>query len=310
MAGTLTLDTIDFAEYERETDTQAKVKKASSFADQVAAHFAIKDAASKTPTVLSKLRGLIEFRPGEVTAWAGYNGHRKSMYLGQIVLDLCRQQQRCLVASMEMQPHRTLARMARQASAARWPSPAWVKGFAEWSDGKLWLLDHMGRITPAQMMAVCRYFSDKFAGQHVIIDSLMMVCNSEEHMDEQKQFVTDLCRVAQETDLHIHVVTHCRKPSSGDETPPSKYDIRGTAAISDQVGNVITVWANKAKAKALEKDPNDNEWLARADAIVGVEKQRNGEWEGRAQFWFHGDSLRFCDDRLTHVAPVDIGITQ
>jgi twinkle protein len=304
VAKTLTLDSIDFAEYERDTEAQAKVKAASVYAEEVVQHFALDDDKPVMPTVISKLKGKIEFRPGEVTAWAGYNGHRKSMYLGQVALDLTRQRQKILIASMEMQPHRTLARMSRQASAVRWPSPKWVRGFSDWTDDKLWLFDHMGRITPSQMIAVCRYFKDKLGGQHVVIDSLMMVCASEEHLDEQKQFVTDICRVAQETDLHVHVVAHCRKPQNGDEPPPSKYDIRGTAAISDQVGNVVTVWANKQKVKALEKDPHDSEWLAKPDAYVTVEKQRNGEWEGRAQFWFHPDSLRFCDDRVSEVMPM------
>jgi twinkle protein len=118
--------------------------------------------------------------------------------------------------------------------------------------------------------------------------------------------VTDIVRVAMETGLHIHLVTHCRKPQTGEEKRPSKYDIRGAAAISDQVSNVITIWANKAKAAALEKDPMDIKAGAEPDAVVAVEKQRNGEWEGAVKLWFHGPSLRFCDDRLSPVAPYEL----
>jgi twinkle protein len=132
----------------------------------------------------------------------------------------------------------------------------------------------------------------------------MMVCASEESMDEQKQFITDLCRLAQETGLHVHLVVHCRKPASGDESkPPSKYDVRGSAAISDQVSNVVTIWQNKPKKAALEQSPHDEAEKAKPDALVTIEKQRNGEYEGRLKLWFHEPSLRFCDDRTTAVEP-------
>ena len=65
---------------------------------------------------------------------------------------------------------------------------------------------------------MCRYFAEELGGSHVVIDSMMMVCASEEHLDEQKQFVTDLVRLSQETGLHVHLVTHCRKPQGGDES--------------------------------------------------------------------------------------------
>jgi twinkle protein len=152
-------------------------------------------------------------------------------------------------------------------------------------------------------MAVCRYFADELKGCHVFIDSMMMVCASEESMDEQKQFITDLCRLAQETGLHVHLITHCRKPQSGEDKAPGKYDMRGAAAISDQVSNVVTVWMNKAKREALEARPGDEEWISKPDALIGVEKQRNGSWEGKAKLWFDEMSLRFVDDMRFGVQP-------
>jgi twinkle protein len=126
-------------------------------------------------------------------------------------------------------------------------------------------------------------------------------------MDEQKQFVTDLVRTAQETQSHIHLVTHCRKPQSGDENkPPSKYDLRGAAAISDQVSNVAIVWANKKKKADLEANPNDIKALEEPDSLVIVDKQRNGIFEGKAAFWFDDRSLRFCDSRIHRLHPYDL----
>lgn len=296
-------DTLDFSAYMRDTECSAKVRAASVFADDVAAEFNTEKRSAAPEMFSTKLRGRLQFRPGEVTAWAGYNGHRKSMFTGQVALDLCVQRQRVLVVSLEMSPARTLARMARQASGVAQPALPWLASFSEWTDGRLWVFDHQGRITPELAIAVCRYFALELQGQHVVIDSMMMVCASEEHLDEQKQFTTDVVRVAQETGLHIHLVTHCRKPQQGEDKPPSKYDLRGSAAISDQCPNVVTVWANKAKAAKLEQDPNDTVAQAEPDAVLSVEKQRNAEFEGRVKLWFHRPSMRFCDDRISPIEP-------
>lgn len=296
-------DTLDFNAYLRQTECSAKVKAASTFEEDLLAEFVESRRESEPEMFSTKLRGLLRFRAGEVTAWAGYNGHRKSMFVGQTALDLCVQRQRVLIMSMEMSPARTLARMARQAAAVAKPSSPFLSAFSTWTDARLWIFDHKGRIIPDQCIAVCRYFGQELKGQHVVIDSMMMVCASEEHLDEQKQFTTDVVRVAQETGLHIHLVAHCRKPQRGEDEPPSKYDLRGSAAISDQCPNVVTVWANKAKKAKLESNPNDIEAQQQPDALVTVEKQRNGEWEGRVKLWFDSNSFRFCDERVKAVEP-------
>jgi len=298
-------DEIDFAAYERSTEAKIKIKPASIYADELHQQFMPDDRRVRDAEMFStKLRGLLEFRPGEVSVWAGYNGHRKSMFVGQVALDLCVQKQRTLIASFEMQPVRTLARMARQCFGVDRPATAALDAFSKWTDSRLWIFDHLGRITPAMCLAVCRYFAEKLEGRQIVIDSMMMVCQSEESLDEQKQFATDLVRIAQETGLHIHLVSHCRKPQQGsEEKPPTKYDLRGSAAISDQAHNIITVWSNKAKKAKLDANPNDMDALNQPDAAVTVEKQRNGEYEGRLKLWFDPASFRFADDRTTRIEP-------
>ena len=115
-------DDIDFSAYERETECRILVRKASVFADDLDAEFNPSQRARSPNMGSTKLRNCIEFRPGEVTVWAGYNGHRKSMFTGQVALDLCQQDEPTLVMSLEMPPRATLARMARQACASPEPS--------------------------------------------------------------------------------------------------------------------------------------------------------------------------------------------
>ena len=297
-------DTIDLSRYRQQPEFQARVRKASEFVDAVKAELQPDNPDRKhSPSMLSaKAQGRIEFRTGEVTCWSGYNGHRKSMFTSQVALDLCVQQQRVLIVSLEMPPARTMARMTRQAMGTIQPSAYNVERFHAWTDERLWIFDHVGVIDGGTISGLCRYFAEELQGQHVFIDSMMMVCASEEHLDEQKAFITGLCRLAQETGLHLHLITHCRKPASGDEArPPTKYDIKGTGSISDQAHNVMMVWANKAKKAAMEARPYDPTISDEPDAIVSCEKQRNGDWEGKLKFWFHPGSLRFCDDRTSAV---------
>lgn len=302
MAGVIR-DDIDFSAYEQATEASVKVRKASDFGAELMAEFAPRDRSRVTEMFSTKLRGLIDFRPGEVTVWAGYNGHKKSMFTGQLVLDFMVQKRRTLVASMEMLPSKTLARMACQAFASQTLTQDEAKRFAAWSDGRLWMFDHVGRVSPRIMLAVLRYFAEELKGTQVVIDSMMMVCASEESLDEQKQFITDLVRVAQETELHVHLVAHCRKPASGDERPPTKYDIKGSGSITDQSHNVCLVYANRAKKAALERDPNDIKAGKEPDQLIIVDKQRNGTFEGKVAVWFDEPSLRFCDDRGSPVLP-------
>ena len=302
-------DSMDFAAYERDTECSAKIRRASEWVDELQSAFDPDPERPAMPIMAStKLRDRIEFRPGEVTCWAGYSGHRKSMLLGQAVCDFTAVGNKTLLASLEMSPATTLARMARQVFATERPSRQAIERFARWTDDRVWLFDHLGRATPAAIIGVTRYFAEELKGCHVVIDSMMMVVGSEKDLDEQKQFMTDLVRIAQETGLHMHLVAHCRKPESGtDDKPPSKYDVRGASAITDQAHNVITVWANKPKERKLAEDPTNAAMREEPDARVAVEKQRNGKFEGALKLWFHEHSLRFVDHKYDIVRPYDIG---
>lgn len=299
-------DTINLAEYMGDDPVRAKVRPASDFLAQVKQELAPSDSKPRHPTLFfGKASGLLEVRPGEVTAFVGRNGERKSMFLGQCALNLAVQGQRALIVSLEMFPQVTLARMTRQATAKKEPSFMEIERFHAWTDERLYLFDHVGRIDVETIPALMRYFRHELNGNQLILDSLLMIDGiGEEALDKQKNFITSLCRVAQETGLHVILVAHCRKPSGNDAGMPSKYDIRGSAAISDQCHNVVIVWANREKRARLEKDPMDMKALAEPDHVVSVEKQRNGAFEGRITYWFHEASLRFCDDRVSREEPL------
>lgn len=303
MAAVLSADEIDFAAYMRMTDCKAKVRPASQFVDDLVEDFDMTRERKRAPSMFSSTLGrALEFRQGEVTIWAGYNGHRKSMFTGQVMAELCVERQRVLACSYEMMPRHTLGRMARQVLGGSVLARSTIERFMRWTDDRLWIFDHMGRIKPDEQLAVLQYFAAECAGQHVFIDSMMMVCESEESLDEQKQFMTDLVRLAQETGLHLHLVAHCKKPLD-EQKPPTKYDIRGSAAISDQAHNVVMVWSDRARAAALRKYPSDETWLEKPATKVQIAKQRNSHGEGVFDYWLHEASMRFTDTRTEPVEP-------
>jgi twinkle protein len=204
-----------------------------------------------------------------------------------------------------MLPHKTMSRMTKQCTGLNDPAPSVIERFHEWTDGKIWLFNHMGRISPEKALGMCRYFKHELDGGHIFLDSWMMICNSEESMDEQKKLSTDLCRLAQETGLHVHVVAHCRKPGTadGESKVPTRYDIRGSGSISDQASNIFAVWMNKSKFAKLEANQNDSAAREEPCAILKCDKQRNGAWEGSLKLWHDPTSLRFCEDRTSQVTP-------
>lgn len=278
-------DDIDFAAYMDEPE-QHNVRPASDWLDDTIASFYAPADSTPVPTMLwQKTRNKVKFRPGEVSLWAGVNGHGKSMFVSQVELDLCYQAERVMVASFEMKPVQQMNRMSRQAYAGREPAIPFLKAFHKWTDGRLWMYDHVGAVEWRKVIAVMRYAQKQFGITQFVIDSLMKCVKGEDDYNAQKDFVNELCAFAQAHKVHIHLVHHVRKGES-EHKAPGKFDIKGAGAITDQVDNVFIVWKNK---KAMEDETGD------PTAVIACEKQRNGEFEGKFGFWFDIDSQQYLE---------------
>lgn len=296
-------DDIDFSFYEHETNAKQKVKPASLWVRELIER--IKNPVKEIRSVMPwrKTHAQVQFRPGEVTVWGGANGQGKSLVTGQVMLSLCSQDEKVCIASFEMKPIKTLERMARQWSGYNVNDPAFqgdreakkqfidlYEQFSDWTDGKLWLYDQQGTASAKQVCAVARYCAKEKGITHFVIDSLMKCVSGEDDYNSQKMFVDELTAIARDNAIHIHLVHHIKKPTD-ENHKPSKYDFKGTGAITDQADNVIAVWRNKAKEKNREagKLVSDME----PDALLICDKQRNGEWEGQIGLWFDRNSLQY-----------------
>ncbi|MCZ9335993.1 bifunctional DNA primase/helicase, partial [Klebsiella pneumoniae] len=81
--------------------------------------------------------------------------------------------------------------------------------------------------------AVVRYAAVELGVTHFMVDSLMKCVQGEDDYNGQKAFVDELTAIARDHGLHIHLIHHIKKPANEDHKP-SKYDMKGSGAITDQ----------------------------------------------------------------------------
>lgn len=246
----------------------------------------------------------IEFRKGELTVVAGASGHGKSALMGQIALDLASQGRKVCILSLEMPPARTLYRMGRQqegfAVCGRIPqyretAADTLEDFLKQIAPYIFLLDRVGSATPKQVFGAMVQAVTKFGCEHIIIDNLMRVCPEygDKANEAQKDFIQNLIALAKRFDVHVWLVHHVRKGQSETEEI-NKYSIRGAAAITDNADNVILLCRNLAKEKKLENEYRRDVDESEGDSVLIVDKQRNGDWQGRIQLWFDKQTYQLC----------------
>lgn len=280
-------DTIDLSDYLTDKPDGENIRPANFWREQhiaIAQSGGIKAHGAVLPWI--KTHEDVRFRAGEVTLWHGQNYSGKSLITSQVAVDLCSQGYRVCIASLEMTPTNTLGRMVKQAAGGH-SNVATVNDFHDWTDEKLWIYDRRGSMQWEKMAAVIRYAVDKFDVQQFFVDSLMKCVRGEDDYNGQKDFVNALCTIAQDTQIHIHLVHHTSKPKDANGVP-GRYDAKGSGSISDQVDNCVGVWRNRAENRAPESP----------DCILNIDKQRNGEWDGKVALWFDPLSMTYRGDQV------------
>jgi twinkle protein len=306
MAEILT-DEIDFSAYLKETDAKANVKPASAWIAKLIDDLHNPTRVKRVYLPWEKCKDVFQIRPGEVTLWAGQNGHGKTQALSQVVLSLMGQGEKVVIASFEMKPITTLQRLARMYAgtnpfSTEYQSQEGIKAldelfteFGEWSDKALWLYDQQGSVTADRVLGMARYCAKELGIGHVVIDSLMKCVNGEDDYNGQKDFVNELTALARDNGVHIHLVHHTRKPAN-EAHMPDKYDSKGSGSITDQVDNVMMVWRNKAKEDDMKLKGSMSNKRTEHDSVICCRKQRNGEDEPNIALWFDRDSQQYKGD--------------
>lgn len=291
-------DDIDFSKYLRETEAGQKVKDASVWVDELESEIESPPSIQECPLPWPKTLGRFSMRPGEVTLWAGQNGSGKSLITGLVGMSLVGQGLRIGILSFEMKPKRSLTRMIRQfhgEEIENLPPDSKrdiYREFKQFASGHVFFYDQQGTVKGNQVIAVTRYMAKELGITHVFIDSVMKVVEGEDDYNGQKVFVDEMCALARDLNIHVHLVHHIRKGQS-DEQMPDKVAIKGTGAIADQVDNILLVYRNKKKERTRQSggfvEPDT------PDAVLMCEKQRNGEHEDWLPLWFDRPSTQYVE---------------
>ena len=121
---------------------------------------------------------------------------------------------------------------------------------------KVWVYDHVGFGELEEVLQVALYARRRYDVRVVVIDSLMClkVASEESQYTEQKEFMNRLCAFAARHGVHVILVAHSKKldvKGNKEHHIPRKYDIAGSADISNLAWNVVIVWRNKKKENRL-----------------------------------------------------------
>lgn len=246
----------------------------------------------------------ILFRPSGLTIWTGYNGHGKTLFLGQVILNMIAQGAKVCIASMELYPAEMMARTYLQATAQEKPNSDFLDKIDEWLEGKLYIFNLVGTAKIQRMLEVFLYARRRYGVDVFIVDSLTTLNIAEDDYNGQKQLTETLRDFKVENHCHIHLVAHPRKPRDESEIP-GKYDIRGGGAISDLSDNCFSVFRNKTKEAITRKhqlgnnlDTIEEEELQKPDAYLTCDKNRHGRGkfkEGSFGFWFDESTGQYLE---------------
>ena len=243
---------VDFSRYlpvfgERESQV---IKDPADFVGKVCDICEHGETQMGTPLPWSKTEEVQRIRPGELSIWGGINGHGKSLLLGQVILNLMKNE-KAIIASLEMKPEQTLYRMACQYAGCR-PS----KDFAFETMGKfqdrLWVYDQLDTVEKDRILGMVYWASQELGINHIVIDSLIKCGIGRENYEAQEKFVDRLQWCAKAYNVHIHLVCHMRKTDK-EESRPGKYDVRGAAEIVDLADNLFIIHRNKIKEQEKNK---------------------------------------------------------
>lgn len=286
---------INLADYNREPEGFESIKGAEEYIDALCSEIGTPAAAVQGYTLpWEKTESTFRYHRGEVIVWAGANGSGKSLITGMVALDcMCRRERVCVI-SLEMHPRKTVARMVRNWVGS---NPADFHGHPEseailrdlytdlsaMAKGYLWIYDQMGSVESEKMIGLVRYAAKMLGIRHFILDSLMKCVKGTDNYNAQKDFVNELCSIAKDYDVTIHLVAHTKKLQD-EAKRPNKYDVAGAGDVTNLADSVFLFWRNKPKEAAKRK--GDRSMDGEPDALLICCKQRELGDEPEFGLWY------------------------
>jgi len=276
-----------------------ELRNIGEFEDAIVAELTRRDEGLVLPW--KKTHDAIKLRSGEVSVWAGINGHGKSVLVSQIVAYQAVQGTRCCVASMEWRTPRWGLRMGQQIGALENPSESYLRTIIKALSSSVWTFHVAGSAKAARILEVFRYARRRYQIELFLIDNLTKCGFADDDYAGQKQFVEALADFARETDSHVMLVAHMRKGESEDH-PSGKFGVKGSGGITDMVATVVEVWRNKGRERAKvdaeqTREPMPQKYQADGqlgmDTMLYVHKQNANGIEPKVALWFDAPTGQF-----------------
>jgi len=219
-------------------------------------------------------------RPAEVTVWSGEMNQGKSSILYHLFAFMLFKSVKCFMCSLETKAEKIVKRMTSCISAGAVDDQA-VDIFLSECGSDLVFADCVGSIKQDTLLEMMYFAFHRHGVTQYAIDSLMRIEGLEEDYPAQGEFLNKLQKFAKETDSHVHLVCHNRKPSTG-EKGNAGLRIKGSSLIPNNADNIVITSRNPEKEKLREEGKLTPEKDAELhDSEVRVCKQRETGWQGR-----------------------------
>lgn len=219
---------------------------------------------TKVPRTLSGFDRLDKsiggFFSGELSVWTGKRGIGKSTILSQLLLNAIDQGHRVCAYSGELDKAQFREWTYLQAAGPehigyrddpltgkRLPTvdPAVDALISEWLKERFWLFDleRNTRHDPESILSQFAYAKMRYGADVFLVDNIMAVdfnCVREnDFYREQSKFTQALASFAKRQHVHVHLVVHPRKSSSGQAGKTTADDVHGSGDITNRADNVF-----------------------------------------------------------------------
>ncbi len=240
---------------------------------------------------------------GQLVVWTGYNGSGKSTLLSNVILNGL-ETAKTFAYSGELPKEDFKEWTDLQLSGKKYlsaytcsikkqsiaiPDPRYYNLLDGFYKDNLFLFDSEDYATDKEVLKAMEYMAKREGVKVFLIDNLMTV-PAEGRDDENakvSRFIIKLKKFARKFGAVVHLVAHPKKPAMG-QTKVTKYDVSGTANISNLADRVIGVH------RLTNKDKQDNEEYNGYSSLMTVFKDRKfGVFDKEILFNFEGFAKRF-----------------
>ena len=219
---------------------------------------------TKVPRTLSGFDRLDKsiggFFSGELSVWTGKRGMGKSTILSQILLNAIDQGHTVCAYSGELDKAQFREWAYLQAAGPehivyrddpltgkRLPAvpPAVDKMISDWLEKRFWLFDleKNTRHDPESILSQFRYAKMRYGADVFLVDNIMSVDFDYKRDTDfnriQSQFTQSLSSFCKRQHVHMHLVVHPRKSSSGKPGGLTADDVHGSGDITNRADNVF-----------------------------------------------------------------------